>query len=196
MKKFSKILLISIFTSLIAGSIQSVSADHTLGPNGIFKTADEVNFVTITESEYKLHLQVVVRDADGKLISISESKSGYYIPHSLTDFVLDNKVGVKEIISIGNMKYEKFQIIDVPNFSQRATGLYPILSETPMELNIQTTRTSHDWITSWKIHYCADFTDLGHEFKCIPLFNSLTSSVSIAMDDIVTNQWTILRVLN
>ena len=94
------------------------------------------------------------------------------------------------------MKYEKFQIIDVPNFSQRATGLYPILSETPMELNIQTTRTSHDWITSWKIHYCADFTDLGHEFKCIPLFNSLTSSVSIAMDDIVTNQWTILRVLN
>ena len=55
MKKFSKILLISIFTSLIAGSIQSVSADHTLGPNGIFKTADEVNFVTITESEYKLH---------------------------------------------------------------------------------------------------------------------------------------------
>ena len=111
-----------------------------------------------------------------------------------------NKIAIEtnhvENDDIGNMKYEKFQIIDVQNFSQRATGLYPILSETPMELNIQTTRTNHDWITSWKIHYCADFTDLGHEFKCIPLFNSLTSSVSIAMDDIVTNQWTILRVLN
>ncbi len=196
MKKFSKLLLLAIFTSVIAGSIQSVYADHTLDNNGIFKDTNDVNFLTIKDSKYQIHIQVIVRDVSGQLVSVTESKIGQYIPHALTDFVLDNKVNGKEIVSIDNVEYEKFQIIDSPTFEQRATGLYPILSETPMEINIQTTKTNHDWITSWKIHYCADFSEIGHEFQCIPLFQSLTNSISIGQDDIVVNQWTILRELN
>ncbi len=196
MKKLSKLLLLSIFTSLIAGSIQSVSADHTLDNNGIFKDTNDVNFVTVKDSKYQIHIQVVVRDVNDNLVSVTESKLGRYIPHSLTDFVLDNKVSEKEIVSINSVKYEKFQIIDKPTLEQRAVGLYPILAETPTEVNIQTSKTSHDWITSWKIHYCADFSEIGHDFQCIPIFQSLTNSISIGQDDVVINQWTILRELN
>jgi hypothetical protein len=196
MKKFSKILVIAMLATLITGSTQSISADHTTNTDGIFKTVDEVNFVPTQGSKYQLHLQVMVRDVNNQLVSVSESKSGHYIPHALTDFILDNKLNGKEIITMGNIEYEKFQIIDRPDFKQRATGLYPILSETPMDLNIQTERTSHDWITSWKVHYCADFTEIGHKFTCIPLFQTLTPSVSIENGDTVINQWTILRSLN
>ena len=100
MEKTFKIMLISIFTVLIIGSIQNVLAEDI---TDVFKP------IAIKNSEYQFHLQVVLRDADGGLISVTESTNGYYIPHDVTDKVFDNDFGEKEIVVVDDMKYEKVQ---------------------------------------------------------------------------------------
>jgi hypothetical protein len=47
---------------------------------------------------------------------------------------------------------------------------------------------------SWKIHYCATFE--GHEYTCISVFQSFAPVKLVTHTDIVTHQWTILRVLD
>ena len=61
--------------------------------------------VPIKNSEYQFHLQVVLRDADGGLISVVESTNGYYIPHDITDQVFDNDFGEKEVVIVDNVKF-------------------------------------------------------------------------------------------
>ena len=97
-----KVMLIPIFTALIAGSIQDILAD---------KLSDEYKPVLLRNSEYLVHLQVVLRDAGGGLISVTESTNGYYIPHKITDEAFDYcfspSICKKEIVVIDNKKYEK-----------------------------------------------------------------------------------------
>jgi len=93
-------MLISIFTALIAGSIQDVLAEDI---------TDILKPVPIKNSEYQFHLQVVLRDADGMLISVTETTNGYYIPHKITDEAFDYHFGKKEIVVVDNIKYEKVQ---------------------------------------------------------------------------------------
>ena len=97
-----KVMLIPIFTALIAGSIQDILAD---------KLSDEYKPVLLRNSEYLVHLQVVLRDAGGGLISVTESTNGYYIPHEITDEAFDYcfspSICKKEIVVIDNKKYEK-----------------------------------------------------------------------------------------
>ena len=97
-----KVMLIPIFMALIAGSIQDILAD---------KLSDEYKPVLLRNSEYLVHLQVVLRDAGGGLISVTESTNGYYIPHKITDEAFDYcfspSICKKEIVVIDNKKYEK-----------------------------------------------------------------------------------------
>ena len=103
MEKFFKIMLISVFTALIAGSVQDVLAQDI---TDIFEP------VPIKNSEYQFHLQVILRDVDGGLISVTESTNGYYIPHEITDQIFDNDFGEKEIVIVNNIKYEKVQFTE------------------------------------------------------------------------------------
>jgi hypothetical protein len=103
MEKIFKIMLISVFTALIAGSIQDVLAQDI---TDIFEP------VPIKNSEYQFHLQVILRDAGGGLISVTESTNGYYIPHEITDQIFDNDFGEKEIVIVNNIKYEKVQFTE------------------------------------------------------------------------------------
>ncbi len=190
-KKISKVLTITILTLFIAGSAQSISADHLKSDGkGIFTNQNDVNLVSEKDSKYKIHLQVVVRDAQGQLISVLESSGGQYLQHELTDDLFDQRLGEKEIITIDGVKYEKVRITDMPTINQRLVGLYPILTETPMEINIKTSK-QQEWLAAWKIHYCADFEE--HKFQCIPVFQTNAPTASLAMNDIVVNQWTVLR---
>ena len=190
-KKFSKVLLIIIFTLFIAGSAQSISADHLKSNGkGIFTSQNDVNLVSEKDSKYNVHLQVVVRNAQGQLISVLESSGGQYLQHELTDSLFDQRLGEKEIITIDGVKYEKVRITDTPTINQRLVGLYPILTETPMEINIQTSK-QQEWLAAWKIHYCADFVE--HGIQCVPIFQTLVSTAALTEGDIVVNQWTILR---
>ena len=71
MKGFVILLLGIIFVTLIAGSVQSISADHLESGNGIFKDENSFNLVSTKNSKYQVYLQVEVRNAQGQLISIS-----------------------------------------------------------------------------------------------------------------------------
>ena len=95
-------MLISIFTALVTGSIQDVLAEDI---------TDMFEPIPIRNSEYQFHLQAVLRDTDGILISVTESTNGYYISHEITDESFDKCFGAnickKEIVVIDNKKYEK-----------------------------------------------------------------------------------------
>ena len=200
-KKFTILLLGVIFTTLIVGSIQAISADHLEPGEGIFKDQEDVEYVTTRDTNYQVYLQSVIRNGDGQLISVTEStKTASHIPHKITDHVFDTLMGEKKIITIDNIKYEKVQYIFSQTLEHRFIGLYPIFSEITIELvsepGLDTTKMyeeNKDY-SIWKIHYCATFK--GHGFQCIPVFQVLVPTMTIEPDDVVTHQWTILRELN
>ena len=109
MKKFVIPLLCTIFVLLLVNSTESVAADHLEPGEGIWKDESSVNLVTTKDSKYQVHLQVEVRNAQGQLISISETTNVNHIPHEITDNTFDTILGKKEIITIDNVKYEKVQ---------------------------------------------------------------------------------------
>ena len=200
MKKFTIALLGVIFVTLIAGSIQSISADHLEPGQGIFKEESEVELVTTHGSNYQIYLQTVFRNGDDQLINVSETTEiGMYIPHKITDHVFDTLMGKKEIITIDNIKYEKVQYIFSPTLEQRWTGFYPIFSEIPLEFKYEEGAVAKmnkkiKNYSIWKIHYCGAFK--GHGYTCIPVFQTLVPTMTLEPDDVVTQQWTILRELN
>ena len=210
-KKIMMFLLGVIFVALIVGSVQSTSADHLEPGTGIFLDETEVELVnywtTLTSttqgSSYQVYIQTVLRNGDEQLISITETaRTGAYIPHKITDHVFDTLMGKKEIVTIDNIKYEKVQYTFSPTLEQRHMGMYPIFSEITFKFDVEESvregwseeRKDH---TIWKIHYCADFSDIGHDgYTCIPVFQVLVPTTTMESNDVVTHQWTILKELN
>ena len=201
MKKFTALLLSVIFVTLIAGSVQSIAADHLEPGQGIFVDDAEVNLATTEDSNYQVYLQMVLRNGDDQLINVTESTAnGSFIPHKITDHVFDTLMGEKEIITIDNIKYEKVQYIFSPTLEQRFLGLYPIFSAITLEFvsepgpqSIKLYEESQDY-SIWKIHYCAEFKD--HGYHCVPIFQVLVPTMTLEPSDVVTHQWTILRELS
>ena len=194
-------LLSVIFVTLIAGSVQSIYADHLEQDQGIFVSDAEVILATTEDSNYQVYLQMVLRNGDDQLINVTESTAnGSFIPHKITDHVFDTLMGEKEIITIDNIKYEKVQYIFSPTLEQRFLGLYPIFSAITLEFvsepgpqSIKLYEESQDY-SIWKIHYCADFKD--HGYHCVPIFQVLVPTMTLEPSDVVTHQWTILRELS
>ena len=200
MKKFTMVLSSVIFTILIACSTQSVVADHVEPGDGIYKDYGDVNIVTTIDSKWQINLQTILRTGDGQLINITESMANAaYIPHQITDHVFDTLMGEKEIIAIDGIKYEKVQYTFTPALEHRFMGLYPIFSEN-YDLEFESTPEArekmheHKDFSMWKIHYCATFE--GHGFSCIPVFQDLVPTITLEEHDVITHQWTILRILN
>ena len=202
MKKFTILLLSIIFVISIAGSIQFVAADHLEPGQGIFIDDGEVELVTTQGSNYQVYLQTVLRNGDEQLINVTETtESGAYIPHKISDHVFDTLMGKKEIVTIDNIKYEKVQYIFSPTLEQRTIGMYPIFStinfKFEMKGNALAQMNEIEDYAIWKIHYCADFADIGHAgLRCIPVFQVLVPTITLEPDDVITQQWTILRELN
>ena len=197
MKKFTTAFLGAIFVALIACSIQSISADHELS-EGIFKDESEVNLVTTQDSDYQVYLLAILRNGDGQLINVTENtKTGAHISHEIADYVFDTLMGEKEIVTIDNIKYEKVQYTFTPTLEQRTFENYPIFEEIPIEYEFDQHLT---WLMtelrdyhSWQIHYCGTFD--GHGYACIPVFQTFVDVRLVTPTDVVTHQWTILRVL-
>ena len=163
MEKIFKIMLIPILTALIAGSIHDVFAEHM---------TDLFEAVPIRNSEYQFHLQVVLRDADGVLISVTESTNGYYIPHDVTDQVFDNDFGEKEIVIVDNIKYEKAKFteqysLDLP---------YKLMFFIPIAIEVND--GSKTVIVDANI------------------FQAFVPLVYLEADYVIDTQWTILRESN
>ena len=199
MKAFVIQLLSVILVALIAGSIQSVTADHLEPGKGIFKDKAKIETVATQDSNYKIYLQTVLRNGDGQLISVTEGLHGFVIPHKITDDIFDTLMGKKEIVTIDNIKYEKVQYIFSPTLVQRTVEVYPIFDEISIEYEVE-----EDTLTQmkekikdyyrWKLHYCTTFE--GHEYSCIPVFQAFTVVELVTQTDVVIHQWTILRELN
>ena len=193
-------LLSVIFVTLIVGSIQSVTADHLEPGIGIFKDKTEVELVTAQDLNYQVYLQTVLRNGDGQLISVTEGGiRGYVVPHNVTDHIFDTLMGKKEIVTIDNIKYEKVQYTFSPTVEQRTEKIYPIFEEIHIEYVVeedalaQMKEEIRDYYR-WQIHYCATFE--GHVYTCIPVFQTFAVVELVTYTDVVTHQWTILRVLN
>ena len=202
MKIFVIQLLGIIFVILITGSIQSVTADHLEPGKGLFKDEETVETAKTEDSNYRIHLQTVLRNADGQLIEVMhgpmDGLHGWVIPHKVTDHVFDTLMGEKEIVTIDNIKYEKVQYTFTPTLEQRTVKYYPIFEEIPIKYEMDKNTLAlmkelRDY-HSWKIHYCATFE--GHGYACMPVFQNFAAVQLVTPTDVVTHQWTILRVLN
>ena len=196
-------LLSVVFVALVACSIQSIYADHETD-KGIFKDRSNVNLADTKNTNYQVYLQVVHRNGDGQLISIIESTANAgHISHKLTDDIFDTLLGKKEIIIIDNIKYEKVQYTFSPTLEQRWMTMYPILEQITININVegdaatQINKKIKDH-NIWKIHYCADFANIGHHdgLQCIPIFQVLVPTMTLEPTDVITQHWTILRELN
>ena len=198
MKAFVIQLLSIIFVTLIAGSIQSVTADHLEPGIGIFKDKTEVELVTAQDLNYQVYLQTVLRNGDGQLISVTEGGiRGYVVPHNVTDHIFDTLMGKKEIVTIDNIKYEKVQYTYTPSLEYRSVMLYPIFSEVDFTFEISAEQVNrihsiNQEYAHWKIDYCAIFEE-PHNHMCIPIFQLLVPNMTLEPGDVVTHHWTILR---
>ena len=164
MKNFSKVMLSIIFTALIVGSVQPVLADDI---TDIFK------LVPIKNSEYQFHVQVVLRDADGGLISVTEATNGYYLPYDVTDEAFDYDFGKKEIVTVDNIKYEKVQYAE---------------------------KYSLDFTEFFSSVFIAAFIEVSNGSETVIvdayIFQAFVPLVYLEEGDVLNTQWTIFRMLN
>ena len=201
MKGFTIALVGIIFVVLIACSVQSISADHTEPGKGIFVNENQVDITTTQNSNYKIYLQTVLRNADGQLINVTEStENGAYVPHKISDDAFDTLMGKKEIVTIDNIKYEKVQYTFTPTLVQRWTAIYPLFSEVVIEFEVDedARMDMNSYVKDysiWKLQHCADWGD-DHGLSCIPLFQVLVPTITLEPDDVITLNWTILREFN
>ena len=171
MKKFTIVLLGTVFVALIACSIQSVYADD-LEPEQEFSEDEKpVSLLLTKDSKYKLHVQVVVRNTDNQLISVTETTGGVYIPHKITDDAFDTFMGKKKIVTIDDIKYEKVQFYD--SYTKDWDAAYPV--------------------GLWVLTFCEE---INSEFECFNIFQVRSDQVVVEGDDVITAKWTIFRELN
>ena len=163
MKNFSKVMLIPIFTALIVGSVQPVLADDI---TDLFKP------VPIKNSEYQFHLQVVLRDAGGGLISVTESTNGYYVPHDVTDEAFDHNFGEKEIVTVDNIMYEKVQFTEQYSLDLPEKLMFFIPAVIEVSYGLETVI-----VDSY-------------------IFQAFVPLVYLEEDNVINTQWTIFRKLN
>ena len=154
------------------GSIQLISADHLEPGLGIFKNEKEINTISTEDSKYQIYLTVVIRNAQGELISITEATRGIHIAHEITDSVFNEKLGEKEVIMIDNIKYEKHQFMVSHDFLEDRVKLK----------------------AKWTFPICGEIG--GHSDVCVPVFQVNTDAMYIEEDDNVKNHWTVLRETN
>ena len=163
MKNFSKVMLSIIFTALIVGSVQPVLADDI---TDLFKP------VPIKNSEYQFHLQVVLRDAGGGLISVTESTNGYYVPHDVTDEAFDHNFGEKEIVTVDNIMYEKVQFTEKYSLDLPEKLMFFIPAVIEVSYGLETVIVD------------------------AYIFQAFVPLVYLEEDNVINTQWTIFRKLN
>ena len=191
MKGYVIPLLSTVFIVLVIGSVQFVFADHSLEGEGIFEDENNVNLALTIDSKYKIYVQVIIRNAQDQLVSVSETMDGGYFAHEITDYAFDHSLplvsgadiksdatvlpptGKKEIIIIDNMKYEKVQYSDSYMFN-----------------------SENELTSKWALNVCGEhikkYTD-----GCARIFGTTTITVVyLEVDDVITTNWTILREFN
>ena len=177
MKGFPIALVGIIFVVLIACSVQSISADDLEPNQEIFKGEKHVTFSSTEDSKYLIHLQIIVRNTQDQLVSVSETDGATYLTHEITDYVFDKMLGKKEIIIIDNMKYQKVHYMQTKN---------------AQHLALEGVRYD-EMQSAWSIEYCTKTSE--QKEVCGQIFSTVISHIALGEDDTFTIHWTILRVI-
>ena len=167
MEKFAMVVLGAIFVTLIVSSFQSLAAQ---------------NENDVMNSEYKIHLQVVVRDANEQLVSVIESTNTKIFPTYLPDgtlvegfidYIFNKELQNNyQVITIDSTKYEK------------------VVWTTP----IQETDPGMIVITTSQLDICTSFKEYGE--MCIPLLGASFSWIDLDLSFTTIEKWTVFRVMN
>ena len=167
MKKFAMVMLGAIFITLIVSSFQSLAAQ---------------NENDVMNSEYKIHLQVVVRDANEQLVSVIESTNTKIFPTYLPDgtlvegfidYIFNKELQNNyQVITIDSTKYEK------------------VVWTTP----IQETDPGMIVTTTTQLDICGTFEVYGE--MCIPSLGASFSWIDLDLSFTTIDKWTVLRVMN
>jgi len=167
MKKFAMVMLGAIFITLIVSSFQSLDAQ---------------NENDVMNSEYKIHLQIVVRDTNEQLVSVIESTNTEIFPTYLPDgklvegfidYMFNQELQNNyQVITIDNTKYEK------------------IVWTTP----IQETDPGMIVVTTTQLDICGTFEVYGE--MCIPSLGASYSWIDLDLSFTTIDKWTVLRVMN
>ena len=167
MEKFAMVMLGAIFVTLIVSSFQSLAAQ---------------NENDVMNSEYKIHLQVIVRDANEQLVSVIESTNTKIFPTYLPDgtlvegfidYIFNKELQNNyQVITIDSTKYEK------------------VVWTTP----IQETDPGMIVITTSQLDICAPFKGYGE--MCIPSLGASFSWIDLDLSFTTIDKWTVLRVMN
>ena len=167
MKKFAMVMLGAIFITLIASSFQSLDAQ---------------NENDVMNSEYKIHLQIVVRDTNEQLVSVIESTNTKIFPTYLPDgtlvegfidYMFDRELqNDYQVITIDGTKYEK------------------VVWSTP----IQETDPGMIVVTTTQLDICGTFEVYGE--MCIPSLGASFSWIDLDLSFTTIDKWTVLRVMN
>jgi len=184
MKGFVILLLGVIFVALITNSVPSIATDDSGGNNADSEDADKLNIVPTESPKYKIYLHVVVQNAHGELVSVTDTMScqfgrncSTYLPYEVTDYVFDTLLGKKEIVIIDNIKYEKVQF-STSSDNQWLFDMY-----------------DREYTGIWEVEICGEpIKKYGYE--CANIFWTKTGLVFLEMNDVTTANWTILREMN
>ena len=167
MKKFAMVMLGAIFITLIVSSFQSLAAQ---------------NENDVMNSEYKIHLQVITRDANEQLVSVIESTNTKIFPTYLPDgtlvegfidYIFNQELQNNyQVITIDSTKYEK------------------VVWTTP----IQETDPGMIVITTSQLDICGTFEVYGE--MCIPSLGASFSWIDLDLSFTTIEKWTVFRVMN
>ena len=167
MEKFAMVMLGVIFVTLIVSSFQSLAAQ---------------NENDVMNSEYKIHLQVITRDANEQLVSVIESTNTKIFPTYLPDgtlvegfidYIFNKELQNNyQVITIDSTKYEK------------------VVWTTP----IQETDPGMTVTTTSQLDICGTFEVYGE--MCIPSLGASFSWIELDLSFTTIDKWTVLRVMN
>ena len=124
-------------------------------------------------SEYIMHIQLEVRNAQEQLVSVTESIIGNHIHHEISDHVFDSIVAEKEIITIDGIEHEKVQL--------------EISSESP---DMAVVSPGHEYGKTLQYNLCG--VSEHDKLSCVT-FNSSRYWALTEPGDVSTAIWTILR---
>ena len=206
MKKFECVMLSAIIITLIVSSAQVVIADDKSGASFLTEKLNVIVAQAVLATScsiyncdwdpdlnliYEVYLQSTVRDTQGQLLSVSESTGawllvasfpdGVQIPN-LVDYMFDSNVlAEKKVTIIDNVEYEKIQFQTEKVIEHR------------MLTSLGAAKVGMSSGTLWK--FCGEFSG-EYGYQCVPLFMAKTPQIHLAEGNVLTNQWTILRVMN
>ena len=192
MKEFTISLLGIIFVSLLSSTVPSIA--DTNPDNNILVMEEGIPKVMhqLDDPRYDVYLHIVVRNAQGELITVADllpckdtvevltmgwGCTAVYLDHEITDYTFDTALGEKEIVTIDGVKYERVQ------FSTHSEQLHMF------------DHSDRIYTGLWEVQVCGDEVEK-YGYECANIFYSNTHVVTMEIGDVTTANWTILREMN